>query len=143
MTLLDASILIYAYNPTALQHAAARDWLDQLLDSSEVLIPWISLWALLRISTNPRVAQMNQPAAEVFRAVRELVNHPRVRVVEPGPKHAEILERLAMETPALGPHLTDAALAAIAIEYGATMASTDRDFRRFDGLKLINPLAAR
>jgi toxin-antitoxin system PIN domain toxin len=142
VTLIDASVLIYAYNPTAPEHASAREWLDQLLDSSEVLIPWLSLWALLRISTHPRVRQYNQPPAEVFRAVRDLLNYPRVRVVEPGPKHAEILERLAVETPALGSHLTDAVLAALAIENGATLASTDKDFRRFDGLKLINPLAA-
>ena len=143
MILIDANVLIYAHNQTAPEHAAAREWLDRLLESSEVLITWASLWAFLRICTNPRVIRANQSPAEVFRSVRDLVDHPRVKVVEPGPKHAKILERLAVETPALGSHVTDAALAAMAIEYGATLASTDRDFRRFDGLNLVNPLAAR
>jgi len=142
MTLLDANVLIYAYDPGAKEHAATRAWLNHLLESSQVLIPWVALWAFLRVFTNPRASRNAPPVAEVFRTVRELLDHPRVKVAGPGPKHAEILERLAVDAPALGSHLTDAVLAAIAIEHGAIMASTDKDFRRFDGLRLVNPLAA-
>jgi len=143
MIVLDANVLIYAYDPGSPQHAATRAWFNNLLDeSSLILIPWVSLWALLRVSTNPRASRNAPPVAEVFRTVRELLDHPRVRVTEPGPQHAEILERLAIDAPALGSRLTDAVLAAIAIENGAALASTEKDFRRFDGLRLVNPLTA-
>ena len=66
----------------------------------------------------------------------------QVILVEPGLRHLDILERLATEAKATGPLLSDAVLAAIAIENGATLASTDRDFARFEGLRWINPLAA-
>jgi len=62
--------------------------------------------------------------------------------VQPGPRHASILERLAIEGGAAGARFTDAVLAAIAIEQGATLASTDRDFNRFTGLKWTDPLSA-
>ena len=143
MTLLDANVLIYAYDRSAPQHAAIREWLDHLLGSSVVLIPWVSLWALLRVSTNRRLKPGAPPAAEVFRTVRELLEHPAVSVAEPGPKHVRLLEQLAVDAQTMGSRLTDAVLAAIAIEHGATLASTDRDFARFDGLKWVNPLAAR
>jgi toxin-antitoxin system PIN domain toxin len=143
VTLLDANVLVYAYDPGAAQHAVIRDWLDQLLDSSVVLVPWVSVWALLRVATNPRLKPNQPPVREVFRAIRNLLDHPNVRIVEPGPRHAEILERLAVGARAMGPRLTDAVLAAIAIEHGAQLASTDKEFVRFDGLKWIDPLAVR
>ena len=143
MTLLDANVLVYAYDPGAAQHKAIKKWLDELLASSVVMIPWVSLWAFLRVATNPRVRFDGPAATEIFRAIRELLEHPQVRIAEPGPKHAIILERLAVDAQAAGPRLTDAVLAAIAIEHGAHLASTDQDFARLVGLKWINPLAAR
>lgn len=141
MTILDANILLYAYNADASQHLDTRRWLEQQLATLDPIgIPWVTLWGFLRISTNPRLTRIVLRAEEVFQAVGELLAHPQVIVVEPGPRHAEILEQLVRNAGATGPRVTDAALAALAIEHGATLASTDRDFSRFPNLRWVNPL---
>lgn len=141
MTLLDANILLYAYNADAPEHERARGWLKSLLASPAwVGLPWLTLWAFLRISTNPRLFPRPLRAEEAFQIVRGWLGLPRVRVIEPGPRHPELLERLVRENQAAGALLTDAALAAVALEQGAVIASTDRDFSRFAGLGWINPL---
>ena len=143
MTILDANILLYAYNADASQHVDTRRWLEQQLGAMDRIgIPWATLWGFLRISTNPRLTRVTLGVEEVFQAVRELLSHPQVTVVEPGPRHAEILEQLVRQGGATGPRVTDAALAALAIEHGATLASTDRDFSRFPDLRWINPLTS-
>ena len=142
MTILDANILLYAYNADASQHLDTRRWLEQQLATRDQIgIPWVTLWGFLRISTNPRLTRVALGVEEVFQAIHELLHHPRVTVVEPGPRHAEILEQMVRQAGATGPRVTDAALAALAIEHGATLASTDRDFNRFPNLRWINPLS--
>ena len=144
MTILDANILLYAYNSDASQHLETRRWLEQQLgETDQTGIAWVTLWSFLRISTNPRLTRIVLPVEEVFQTIRDLLAHPRVTVVEAGPRHAEILQRLVFEGKASGPRVTDAALAALAIEHGATLASTDRDFSRFPDLRWINPLVTR
>jgi toxin-antitoxin system PIN domain toxin len=141
--ILDANILLYAYNADASHHLNMRTWLEHRLDASDPIgIPWVTLWSFLRISTNPRLTRLALGTEEVFQAFRELLANPQVSVIEPGPRHAEILEQLVRHAGATGPRVTDAALAALAIEYGATLASTDRDFSRFPDLRWINPLAS-
>jgi len=143
VTILDANILLYAYNADASQHIDTRRWLEQQLAGTDPIgIPWIALWGFLRISTNPRLTRVVLGDDEVLMAVRELLAHPLITVVEPGPRHAEILEDLVRGAKATGPLVTDAALAALAIEHGATLASTDRDFSRFPNLRWISPLSA-
>lgn len=143
MTVLDANLLLYAYNADAPEHQRARVWLTSLLASPEwVGIPWLTLWAFLRISTNPRLFPRPLRAEEAFQIVRGWLGLPRVRVIEPGPRHLELLERLVRENQAAGALLMDAALAALALEQGGVLASTDRDFSRFAGLGWVNPLAA-
>lgn len=142
MTVIDANILLYVYDDTAPQHARVRSWLEETQRRPEDIgITWLALWAFVRISTNPRLIRTALPIQEAFAIVREILNWPGVVMVGPGPKHAEILERLAVDAQTMGPVLTDAVLAAIAVEQGATVASTDRDFARFDGLRWVNPLA--
>ena len=141
MTILDANLLLYAYNADAPQQPAAARWLQQLWESGEtVALPWMTLWAFLRICTNPRIWENPRPAQDAFALIREWLAQPGVVVPQPGPRHAEILELLVVNHGAAGARLTDAALAALAIEHGATLASTDQDFRRFPGLRWIDPL---
>ncbi len=141
MTILDANILLYFYNADAPEHAKVAAWLEKLFNSPGVIgLPWATIWAFLRISTNPRIWPNPKSVEKAFDTVREWLAHPGVRIVHPGPRHAEILERLVGEYQAPGPMVSDAALAAIAFEYGATLASTDRDFSRFPDLRWINPL---
>ncbi len=141
MTVIDANVLLYAYDADAPQHATAAAWLEDLFNSQEAIgLPWVTLWAFLRISTNPRLSRNAAPAETIFAIVREWLRRPGVAVIHPGPRHAEILEELVLGSRAAGPLLSDAALAAIALEYGATLASTDRDFSRFPGLRWVNPV---
>jgi toxin-antitoxin system PIN domain toxin len=102
-------------------------------------LPWPTLWAYLRILTNRRLPSA-VPAPLAFEAIRNLLAHPRATAVEPGPRHAAILEQMVVEGQAVGALISDAVLAALAIEHGATLASTDRDFARFPGLRWVNPL---
>jgi toxin-antitoxin system PIN domain toxin len=140
VTILDANILLYAYNADAARHVQTRRWLEGVFANAEWIgLPWLTLWAFVRISTNPRLSPKPLPAREAFRIVRTLLAQPKVTVVEPGPRHAEILERLVIENQATGPLLTDAVLAALAVEHGGTLASTDRGFARFRGLRWVNP----
>jgi uncharacterized protein len=141
MTIIDANLLLYAYNADAPQQAAAAQWLAKLLESGEIAaLPWVTVWAFIRISTNPRVWANPKPAKEAFAIVAEWLAQPGVVPLQPGPRHGEILEKLVCEYGATGPLITDAVLAALAMEYGASLASTDQDFRRFPDLRWLNPL---
>ena len=141
MTILDANILLYAYNEDAPQHGASAEWLERLLNGAEMVgLPWTTLWAFLRISTNARAWPKPLSVEQAFEAMHEWLDRSNVVLIQPGARHAELLDKLVREGNALGPLVTDAALAALAIENGALLASTDRDFSRFRELRWVNPL---
>jgi toxin-antitoxin system PIN domain toxin len=141
MTILDANILLYAYNAGAPQQRAASKWLAKLLDGGEPIgLPWVTSWAFIRISTNSRIWANPLPAPDAFSIIGEWLAQPGVVTPGPGAQHAVILEKLVQDHGATGPMVTDALLAALAIEYGAVLASTDQDFRRFTNLRWVNPL---
>lgn len=141
MIALDANILLYAYNADAPQHLPIARWLTGLLASKEVIaLPWITVWAFIRISTNPRIWSTPRSAKEAFGIIGEWLEQPAVFLLQPGPRHWELLGSLVMENQAAGPLVTDAILAALAIENGASLASTDRGFSCFQGLRWINPI---
>ena len=143
MILLDVNILLYAYNSRAPQHERAKRWLEEILSSGtrRIGLPWLTIWAFLRIGTNPRAMPRPMTAGKAFEIVGQLLESPRVLLVNPGPRHAELLRRLVIECQVKGPLLTDAVLAALALEQGAKLASTDHDFSRFPELQWFNPLA--
>ena len=141
MILVDANLLLFAYNADAPEHARARAWLESCLSAGDWLgLSWLTLWAFLRISTNVRLFPRPLSAQDAFRIVGGWIELPHVVVVQPGPRHLAILEKLVQKGQAAGRLLTDAALAAMAIEHGATLVSTDQDFSRFPGLQWLNPL---
>lgn len=141
MILVDANLLIYAYHADSREHAASRRWLEDALAGNEfVRFAWLTLWAFLRISTHPRVFDKPLAIADAEAAISSWLAQPVCGIVEPGERHWEILRTLARHGQATGPLLMDAALAAIAIEHGATLCTTDRDFARFSGLEWKNPL---
>jgi toxin-antitoxin system PIN domain toxin len=142
VTLIDANLLLYAYNADAPQQSAAARWLTDLFESTEtVALPWISIWAFIRLSTNSRIWNNPLPPQHAFAIVSEWLALADVVLVQPGPRHSEILQRLVTEHNATGPLVTDAVLAALALENGALLASTDQDFARFRGLRWVNPLS--
>ena len=127
--------------PTPPSTLEPRRWLEGFCETPERIgIPWLTLWAFVRISTNPRLSPAPLPAREAFQIVHTLLAQPKVTLVEPGRRHAEILERLVVKNRITGPLVTDAVLAALCVEHGSTLASTDRGFARFAGLRWINPL---
>jgi toxin-antitoxin system PIN domain toxin len=105
-----------------------------------VRFAWLTLWAFLRISTNARVFEKPLTTAEAEAAVASWIERPAAGVLEPGERHWDILRDLMRSGQAVGPLVMDAVVAAIAIEHGATLCTTDRDFARFPGLKSTNPL---
>lgn len=143
MILVDANLLLYAYDPDSPRHEASRRWLEEVLSGTGLVrFAWITLWAFLRISTNPRVFVRPLSSAEAMDAVTEWLAQPNAGILDPGERHLEILAALLRDGQAAGPLVMDAALAALAIEHGATLCSTDRDFARFDGLDWRDPLAS-
>ena len=141
MILIDANLLLYAYHPKAEQHEKSRRWLEAVLSGTDVVgFAWLTLWAFVRISTNPRVFDNPLSASEAADAVSSWLDQPVSTILQPGERHWDILRAVARDGQAVGPLFMDAVLAAIAMEHGATLCTTDRDFARFPGLKWTNPL---
>lgn len=142
MILIDANLLLYAYHPRDERHAAAKRWLESVLSGVEpVRFAWLSLWAFLRIATNPRVFDRPLLPSEADKAVSSWLARRVTGILEPDERYWEILRNLLHGDQVKGPLVMDAALAALAIEHGATLHSTDEDFSRFAGLRWRNPLA--
>jgi toxin-antitoxin system PIN domain toxin len=143
MILIDANLLLYAYHPRSEHHGASRKWLEAMLGGPELIrFAWLTLWAFLRIGTNGRVFERPLSLAEAEAAVSSWLAQPMAGILEPGERHWEILRDLVRDGQATGPLVMDAVIAAIAIEHGATLFTTDRDFSRFSKLKVGNPLEA-
>jgi len=142
MILLDANVLIYAVDADAPQHAKARRWLERTLSSDIVVgMPWSVALAFLRITTRTGVLRRQLSAEQAIGFVDDWLAQPYVDLVGPGAGHWPLLKELLREAGAAGNLTSDAHLAALAIEGGWELGSTDHDFRRFAGLRLVNPLA--
>jgi hypothetical protein len=141
LILLDANILLYAYDRASERHRTAAAWLETALSETETVgISWSVLLAFLRITTSRRVLREPLSMTEAASAVSQWLERPNVRVIEPGERHWEILRSLLVEAQVLAGDVMDAHLAALAIEHGATVCTRDRDFARFPGLKTLDPL---
>ena len=141
MTILDANILLYAYDEAAPQNAKTKSWLKGRVENYELIgLPWVSLWAFLRIATNARIQRNPLSLDKAFEKIENMQQLPGATILQPGPRHAEILRRVAGAGMANGPRMTDAVLVALAVEHGATLASTDLDFARFKDVRWVNPL---
>ena len=143
MILVDANLLIYASVDALPQHERARDWLDERLNGpAPVGLPWASLLGFLRVTTNPRVFDRPATMSDAWRQVLAWLGCDCVWIPEPENRHREILGEL-LEAPGVHANLVpDAHLAAIAIEHGLILCSSDGDFARFAGLRWENPLLA-
>lgn len=141
MILVDANLLLHAYNPRSVDHQRGKTWVEEVLSGSDpVGFAWPTLWAFLRISTNARVFTRPLSPVEADEIVSTWLERPVAVVLQPGDRHWHILRGLMRDGQVSGPLVTDAVLAAIAIEHGATLCTTDRDFARFPGLQWMNPL---
>jgi toxin-antitoxin system PIN domain toxin len=141
MILVDANILIYATDSNSERHTVATGWLDaQLSGTTAVGLPWPSLLAFLRLATNPRIFPHPLKMSAAWRQVAAWLEAEPVWMPRPTEHHAETLETLLAEPGIHGNLVPDAHLAALAVEHGLTLCSTDGDFARFKNLRWINPL---
>lgn len=140
--IVDANLLLYARNTSDPRHAGARRFLEQALNGPRrVGLPWQSLTAFLRIATHPRVFAAPLSAATASEQVEQWLAAPAAWVPTPGEGHAEVLLTLVRTLRLAGPLVSDAHLAALAMEHGTGIWSTDSDFARFPGLRWEDPLS--
>jgi hypothetical protein len=139
--LVDANVLLYAVDERSPRHRAARAWLEARLSGSETIaLTWSVLLAFLRLSTSPRVFAHPLPGDQAFDVVDSWLAQPCVTLVHPGDRHSAVLRGLLASLGMAGNLVSDAHLAALAIEHGAELCSCDTDFARFAGLRWVDPL---
>jgi uncharacterized protein len=137
----DANLLIYAVDEVSPHHPPAKEWLDRGLSGGETFaVTWAVLLAFLRLTTNPRVFEHPLMSSEAFDIVDGWLARPMVTVIGPTERHARLLRELLQSSGTAGNLTSDAHLAAVCIEHGATLCSADRDFARWSGLRWTNPL---
>jgi toxin-antitoxin system PIN domain toxin len=142
LILPDVNLLVYAHDELAPLHLPARAWWEELLSGRQtVVLPWAVTLGFVRLVTHPSVSREPLAPAAALERVRSWLARPQTEVIEPGPRHLEILERLFAATGVGGNLTTDTHLAAIAIEHRCELHSNDSDFARFPGLRWHNPLA--
>ncbi len=141
MNLVDANVLLYAVNEADPKHDESRSWLDAALGDREAVgFAWIVVLAFLRLSTKVSLFPGPLPVRDALARVQAWTDQPPSVIVEPTPRHLGLVAGLLAETGAGGNLVSDAHLAALALEYRATLCSTDADFGRFRGLERQNPL---
>lgn len=139
--IVDANVLLYAVDESSHFHAAARSWLEGAMNGHErVGLPWVSLLAFQRIVTHPRVTARPLAPAAAWRQVTDWLDAELAWVPAPGARHGEILGRLLIDGDLRGNLVTDAHLAALAVEHGTGICSFDSDFARFEGLRWVHPV---
>ncbi len=142
MIVVDANLLIYAYDLDSAHHKKSLSWLEELLSGVEAVgLPWQSVSAFLRVITNRRLPGMRVSLEQAVQVVDEWLQQPNVQVLVPADQHWSVLRQMILEGRASGPLVSAAEIAAITIEQGAVLHTTDRDFARFPGLRWKNPLA--
>ena len=142
MILVDANILLYAEDSLNTRNEKARIWWDSQLSSAGVVcLCWTVINAFIRIGTNARVFEYPLSNKQALSRVQSWLDQPCTRIIRPTEQHWKVLSQLITESQVSANLVTDAHLAALAIEHGCKLASTDADFSRFSGLKWINPLS--
>lgn len=142
MILVDANLLLYAEDSLSAPHDAARTWWDEQLSGSDPIgLCWMVLTAFIRIGTNARLHQRPLTLTEATERVQSWLDQPCVRILQPTDQHWPIFQRLLRSANVTANLVSDAHLAALAVEHNCVLQSTDGDFARFRGLKWKNPIA--
>jgi len=137
----DVNLLLHAIDADSMRHAVAEQWLaERLSGSEEVAFAWVTLTSFLRLSTRARILANPLTPAQALDVMDGWLVRPNVTVVHPTHRHAAVLRQLLEHVGTGGNLVTDAHLAALAIEHGATLESADHDFGRFPGLRWEDPL---
>ena len=141
MKIVDINLLIYAINKDTPHHQKAKKWLEASLSSDEPFgFAWIVILGFLRIVTNGRIMPTPLPSEVALEIVDEWLRQSPARVIVPTEQHWSILKELLTSLGTAANLTSDAHLAALTIEHGARLFSTDNDFSRFDTLRWTNPI---
>jgi toxin-antitoxin system PIN domain toxin len=142
LILVDANLLVHAHVEGMAQHDRARAWLDAEINGARrVGMPWASLLAFVRLVMNPRVFERPVPVEQAWRQVESWLDCPSVWIPLPTERHRDVLAATLRQIGGRANLFPDADLAALAIQHGLTLCSSDGDFARFGDLKWMNPLA--
>ena len=142
MIIPDVNLLVYAYDKTSPFHDASREWWQQAVNGEEgVGLPWAVVVGFLRLVTHPRVFATPVNIDDALSVVNDWMRQRNVVLIEPGSQHWSLVVEFLRQVRLGGKLVNDAHLAALAREYRAELCTNDRDFERFSGLLLRNPLA--
>lgn len=144
MKLPDVNLLLYAADTSSPRHRMARRWLEEQLSGTETFaFAWSVLLAFLRLSTNPRVFDEPFELTEAFDMLESWLVQPCSTIVHPTERHVVVLRELLEPLGTAGNLTTDAHLAALSIEHGTELCSSDSDFSRFSGIRWHDPLVGK
>jgi len=140
--LLDANVLVYAHDEDSPHHAEVSRWLEGIMTRrEEVGLAWTVMLAFLRLMTNPAAFQHPYSMPDALEVLEGYLSRSHVMAVEAAALHWQTFRELCSEAQVTSRLVSDAHLAALAVEHGALLCTTDRDFRRFKGLQILDPLA--
>ncbi|MCA1562646.1 MAG: type II toxin-antitoxin system VapC family toxin [Acidobacteria bacterium] len=141
MQLPDVNVLIYAHREDAPEHDRYAAWLTTLANADEPFaVAEVVLASFLRIVTNGKIFAPPTPMETALAFCQRLVESSRAILVTPSRRHWDLFVDLCASIQ--GPLVADAYLAALAIEHGCELITTDSDFARFKGLRWRHPLSA-
>lgn len=140
--IVDGNVLLYAADSDSRFWRPANRWLEEALGGvARIGFPWTSLLAFQRLATSPRIFPQPLTPDRAWSYVSDWLGAANSWIPVPGDRHAEILRRLVVDGDLRGNLVTDAHLAALAIEYGVGICSADSDFARFPEVRWVNPIA--
>lgn len=141
MIISDLNLLVYAFNASSEQHEKAKLWWENLLNNDEFVgIPWVVYLGFLRLMSGRHILKEPYSIQEVLKICESWFSIPTVRLLEVTAETREILQQLLQKYHLSGQMISDAAIAATAIEHKAILYSNDTDFLRFPELRVFNPL---
>ncbi len=140
MILPDVNLLVYAHDETSEFHESAAAWLEEALSKEQVFFSWHTICGFIRIVTNKRIYLNPIGLKQAVEIVETWLDLDTAHLVCLEKKNWPLFSAMLINGQASGNLVMDAHLAAMAAASGAKLASTDRDFTRFPGIQLVNPI---
>lgn len=141
MLLPDVNVLIYAHRRESPEHERYAEWLSRLAGGPEPFaLSELAASGFVRIVTNSRIWDEATTTEDALEFIERLRARSNARLLTHGPASWDIFAQLCVAARARGKLVADAYHAALAIEHGCELVTTDSDFARFPGLRHCHPL---